>query len=214
MLLKRFSLAILAMTAFLCSGFVSESYLNTAIASNSESNLQTNAKNKIKEMYPKFISLVNEGANEQSMMKFALENLDTIAISKNFCGEKNDKLVGALVNFLLWRLKTATLQTVKEYKLGNDFHVVEKKSTVSVKCVLNGKSDNVDMSVIFSKEGENIGKIREIIVLNIPLIDGAKSVMRKYYERKGIKINALTASQRAEKGCEALDTFVKENARN
>ena len=163
MLLKRFSLAILAMTAFLCSGFVSESYLNKAIASNSESNLQTNAENKIKEMYPEFISLVNEGANEQSMMKFALENLDTIAISKNFCGEKNDKLVESLVNFLLWRLKTATLQTVKEYKLGNDFHVVEKKSTVSVRCVLNGKSDNVDMSVIFSKEGENIGKIREII---------------------------------------------------
>lgn len=203
-----------AMIAFFCSGFVSESYLNKAIANSEKSDLQPTSENKIKKMYPEFISLVNKGTNEKSMMKFALDNLDTAEISKNFCGEKNDKLIESLVNFLLWRLKTATLQTVKEYKLGDDFHVVEKKSTISVKCVLNGKNDNVDMSVIFSKEGNNIGKIREIIVLNIPLIDGAKSVMRKYYEQKGIKINALTASQRAEKGCEALDTFVKENARN
>ena len=212
MSLKKISLAMMAMVAFLCSGFVSESYLNKAIAGTAESDLQSIVEGKIKTMYPEFIDLVSKGANEQSMMKFALTNLDTIAISKSFCGEKNDKLIESLVKFLLWRLKTATLQTVKEYKLGNEFHVIEKKSTVSGKCVLNGKNDNVDMSVIFSKDGKNLGKIREIIVLNIPLIDGAKSVMRKYYEKNGIKINSLTPDQRAEKGCEALDNFVRENA--
>ena len=211
MLLKKFFLAIMTMFAFLCSGFISESYFNKATADSSRTDLETNAENRIKEMYPEFINLVNEGANKNSMMKFALDNLDTTAISKNFCGEKNDKLIESLVNFLLWRLKTATLQTVKEYKLGNDFYITEKKSTISVKCVLNGKNDNVDMVVIFSKNGLNLGKIREIIVLNIPLIDGAKSVMRKYYEKNGIKINALPPKERAQKGCEALDNFVKEN---
>lgn len=212
MSLKKISLAMTAMFAFLCSGFISESYLNKAIANSQKTDLQTTAENKIKEMYPEFINLVEKGANEQSMMKFALNNLDTTAISKNFCGEKNDKLIESLVNFLLWRLKTATLQAVKEYKLGSNFHTVEKNSTLSTKCILNGKNDNVDMSVIFSKDGSNLGKIREIIVLNIPLIDGAKSVMRKYFEKNGIKINALTSNERAKRCREALDNFVKENA--
>lgn len=214
MSLKKFSLGLIAMFAFFCSGFVTESYLNRAIAGAEKSKSQISAETKIKEIYPKFITLIDKGAKEQDMTDFALNNLDTDAISKNFCGEANKKLTESLIKFLLWRLKTEALQSVKEYKLGDNFQVVEKKSTVSVKCLLNGKTDTVDMTILFSKNGSELGKIREIIVLNIPLIDGAKSVMRKYYEKNGIKINSLSPSERANKGCEALNNFIKENAGN
>lgn len=213
---KKLSLAFMAMFAFLCSGFVTSSYLNKALASKAQSEIDEQAKNAVKTMYPAFMNLINEGATKESTAAFFKEYFDTSAIYTSFCGKPNPSFEGPLIDFLLWRLSTATLQKVKQYSLGNNFQVISNKSKIiTVKCVLEAaKDDEVELEVIFSKSEGKLGKVVEVRVLSIPLIGSAKSVMGKYYESKGIKINALPPEERAQKGCAALEDFLKANPIN
>ena len=213
MFMKRFVPAAMAMFAFFCSGFVSESYLNRAIAETSKAETTTAAENKVKSMYPEFMELVKNGVNEAELTKFAKKNFDTEAISKRFCGEKNDKLIKTIIKFLIWRLKTEALQSVKGYILEDEIQSIDKGKSVCAKCKLKGKTDTINMNVIFSKFGKTIGNITELVILEIPLIEGAKVPMKKYFEENGIKINKLKPAERAEKSCFALEEFIQENSK-
>lgn len=202
----------MAMFAFFCSGFVFESYINKAIAASSQSQeARTAAENKVKSMYPEFMELVKNGVNESELTKFAEKEFDTTAISKRFCGEENDKLIKTIIKFLIWRLKTEAIQSVKDYVLEDEMQSLDKGTSVCVKCKLKGKSDTINMNIIFSKSGSAIDGIKEIIILEIPLFEGAKVPMKKYFEGNGIKINKLTPSERAEEICLALDEFIQDN---
>ena len=145
-----------------------------------------------------------------TMTDFAKRNMDTAAISKRFCGADNEKLIKTIIKFLIWRLKTEAIQSVKEYTLDDNMQAVSKSKIVEVKCKLNKKaSDPINMTVAFSMKGKNLGKIREIKVLEIPLIESAKTPMKKYFESKGIKIDAIKdPNERANQCCSGLEYFI------
>ena len=216
MFLRKVFLGLISSLHFIALASFSTSFIGEAIAEESVSNsdLSTAAENKVKAMYPEFIKLVEKGASESEMMTFFTKNFDTDAISKNFCGIVDKKLIESIGRFLIWRLKTEAIQVVKDYELkDNSFRCADKSKTVSLKCVLDKKSETVEMTVVFSKDKGTLGAIREVIVLNIPLMDGAKTVMKKYFENNGLKINSLKAEERAAKCCEALEDFIKTNDR-
>ena len=200
--------SLVAVSVFLCSASVIDTHLNRVLAKSLT--IEEVAKDRIKTIYPEFIGIVNSGADENKMLAFAEKNMDTNAISKRFCGTKNDKLVKSIIKFLIWRLKTEAIQSVKDYALDDNVKAVSKGKIVEVKCKLLKKaSDPVNMTVTFSKNAEELGKIREIKVLEIPLIEGAKTPMKKFFEENGIKIDAITnPAERAEKCCLALEAFI------
>ncbi len=210
-MLKNCKLAFTAGAVFLCLGIVAGSCLNEAVAGAEKSGVEESARDKVKAIYPEFMDIVNAGADEVKMTAFAEKNMDTAAISKRFCGANNDKLIKTIIKFLIWRLKTEAIQSVKDYSLDNNMQAISRGKMVEVKCKLNKKaSDPVNMTVSFSKDGSELGKIREIKVLEIPLIEGAKTPMKKYFEANGIKIDAIkNPDERAEKCCLALDDFIK-----
>ena len=214
-MISKLKLALTVVTTFIFSGFVSETYISNAIAASEKVAIEKQAKDKVTEIYPQFIKIVNDGANEATMMSFAQDNMDTAAISKRFCGANNEQLINSIIKFLIWRLKTEAIQSVKDYKLSPNMQSVAKTKIVEVKCKLNkSASEEVNMTIIFSKNGSTLGKIREIKILEIPLIEGAKTPMKKYFESNGIKIEAIKdASIRAQKCCEALDDFIKSHAK-
>ncbi len=216
MFTKKFGLAVMALLAFFCSGFVSESYVNKAIASSQENSIEKEAESKVKEIYPEFIKIVKNGANESEITAFAERNMDTVAISKRFCGAKNDKLIKTIIKFLIWRLKTEAIQTVTDYSLGDGMKSISKGKKVSVKCMLKKQAtDPVEMIVTFSKNGDKLGKIVELVVVSIPLIEGARTPIKKYFEGKGIKINTIKdPAKRAQLSCDALEDFIKNHARS
>ena len=211
MLMKRFAFVASALFAFFCSGFVSESYLNKAIANAQSSDVQTAAKEKVKITYPEFIQIVKDGAGESEITAFAMKNMDTEAISKSFCGANSDKLVKAIIKFLIWRLKTEATQSVKDYTLDENMQSLYKGKHFEVRCKLIKKgSDPVNMVVILSENGT----IVEIKIFELPIIDGAKTVMKKYFESHGIKINTIkNPADRAEKCCEALEDFISTHSK-
>jgi hypothetical protein len=90
---------------------------------------------------------------------------------------------------------------------------VVKKSGIEVKCVLKGQSDEVQMTVVFSKTAAALGGIREIVLLGIPLVEGAKVPIKTYFEKNGLKMKSMKPKERAAKMCVALDEFIKQNAR-
>ena len=210
-MLRNCRLAFSAGVVFLCSEIVTGSCLNEAVASAERSSVEDSARGKVKAIYPEFLDIVNAGADEVKMTAFAEKNMDTAAISKRFCGANNDKLIKTIIKFLIWRLKTEAIQSVKDYSLDSNMQAISKGKTVEVRCKLNKKaSDPVNMTVLFSKDGANLGKVREIKDLEIPLIEGAKTPMKKYFEANGIKIDAIkNPEERAEKCCLALDDFIK-----
>ena len=210
-MISKIKLAITVITTFIYSGFVSEAYISNAIAASETKSIEKSAKEQISVIYPQFIQIVKDGADESKMMTFAKKNMDTVAISKRFCGTNNEKLIKSIIKFLLWRLKTEAIQSVRGYTLSPDMKSVAKKKIVEVKCKLNNaSSEDVNMTVIFSKNGSTLGKIREIKILEIPLIEGAKTPMKKYFESNGIKIEAIKdAGKRAQKCCEALEDFIR-----
>ena len=189
---------------------MTEICLNATMAESNKAEIEKLAKEKVKGIYPEFINIVKNGANESTMTEFAKRNMDTTAISKRFCGTDNEKLVKTIIKFLIWRLKTEAIQSVKEYSLDDNMQAVSKSKIVEVKCKLNKKtSDPINMTIAFSTNGENLGKIREIKVLEIPLIESAKTPMKKYFESKGIKIDAIKdPNERAEKCCLGLEDFI------
>ncbi len=199
-----------AVLTIMLAGAVTYICFNAAQAESGKAEIEKSAKAKVKEIYPEFINIVKAGANENTMTNFAKRNMDTAAISKRFCGADNEKLVKTIIKFLIWRLKTEAIQSVKEYTLDGNMQAVSKSKIVEVKCKLSKKtSDPINMTVAFSMNGKNLGKIREIKVLEIPLIESAKTPMKKYFESKGIKIDAIKdPNERAEKCCLGLEDFI------
>ena len=206
--MKNLVQRLFSVAVFVCSAFVSEAHLNRALAKSLS--IEEIAKERVKTIYPEFIEIVNSGADESKMIAFAEKSMDTDAISKRFCGAKSDKLIKSIIKFLIWRLKTEAIQSVKDYTLDDTVKAVNKGKIVEVKCrLLKKASDPVNMTVTFSKSANNLGKIREIKVLEIPLIEGAKMPMKKYFQENGIKIDAIkNPDERAEKCCLALDAFI------
>lgn len=218
MFMKRITPVALALFAFFCSGFVTESYINKVLAEATNVTSNSEAEKKVKEMYPKFMEIVNLGAKDSEIMDFAKNNMDKSTISKHFCGAENDRVFEAIVNFLTWRLKGEAIQSVKEYKLGDTMRTTESGNKVKVECKLNGTGDPVNMIVIFSKSGNKLGKICEIMILGLPLVDGAKQPVQKYIDgenqdKKRIDLKKLAISERVNVICKALDEFTKSNAR-
>ncbi|MDR0942171.1 MAG: hypothetical protein LBM19_00950 [Holosporales bacterium] len=176
------------------------------------SDISQQAKDKVREVYPKFLKIVEQGADEKDMTKFFENNFDTAAISKRFCGVMDSRLVNSIVRFLLWRLRTEAIQTVKSYKLSDNITAIEKANSVHVKCSLIGSNDTVEMTAVFTKNQEALGKIKEIVVLSIPLIEGVSAILRSYFENNGIKINQIKEpKERARKCVEAIDDFLTKN---
>ena len=206
---KKFKMRFCSILMML-AGTVTEICINAALAEPNKAGIEQSAKAKVKEIYPEFINIVKAGANESTMTDFAKRNMDTAAISKRFCGADNEKLIKTIIKFLIWRLKTEAIQSVKEYTLDDNMQAVSKSKIVEVKCKLNKKaSDPINMTVAFSMKGKNLGKIREIKVLEIPLIESAKTPMKKYFESKGIKIDAIKdPNERANQCCSGLEYFI------
>ena len=171
---------------------------------------------QILDIYTEFLQIVKSGVDDKKMIEFSTKNMDTDAISKRFCGANNEKLINTIIKFLIWRLKTEAIQSVSDYSLDKNMKTITKAKTTEVKCQLIKKgTDPVNMTITFTKDNGKLGKIREIKLLEIPLIEGAKVPMKKYFETKGIKIEQIkTPSERAEKCCEALDDFMKQNKRD
>ena len=207
----KFKMRIGSVLGIMLAGALTETCFNVALAEFNKAEIEKSAKEKVKEIYPEFIDIVKAGANENTMTDFAKRNMDTTAISKRFCGADNEKLVKTIIKFLIWRLKTEAIQSVKEYSLDDNMQAVSKSKIVEVKCKLNKKaSDPINMTVAFSINGKNLGKIREIKVLEIPLIEGAKTPMKKYFESNGIKIDAIKdPNERAKQCCLGLEDFIK-----
>lgn len=214
-MMKKLKNVAISITAILCAGIITEASFNTVQAETGNVETEKAAKDKVKSIYPEFIDIVKAGANENTMTDFAKRNMDTQAISQRFCGTNNNKLVKTIIRFLIWRLKTEAIQTVKDYSLDENMQAVVKSKIVEVKCKLNKKaSDPINMTVAFSIDGKTLGKIREIKVLEIPLIEGAKTPMKKYFEAKGIKIDAIkNPDERADKCCLALEDFIKNHSK-
>ena len=112
---------------------------------------------------------------------------------------------------MIWRLKTEAIQSVKDYTLDENMQSLYKGKHFEVRCKLIKKgSDPVNMVVILSENGT----IVEIKIFELPIIDGAKTVMKKYFEGQGVKINAIkNADDRAEKCCEALKDFISTHSK-
>lgn len=212
-MIKNFRVATVTLFSLVFAGIAGE--LNIAKSAVPSAEVEKSAVNKVKEIYPEFIDIVKAGANEITMTNFAEKNMDTTAISKRFCGAGNEKLVRTIIKFLIWRLKTEAIQSVKDYSLSDNIKAISKSKMVEVKCKLNKKAtDPINMTVAFSINGKNLGKIREIKVLEIPLIESAKTPIKKYFESNGIKIDAIkNPEERAEKCCLALEDFIKNHSK-
>ena len=210
--MRRFFHGVVACCALGCAALFSQVFCVNCVASE-VSALRETAEKRVKDIYPKFISLVQAGVQEDDMLQFAGEHMDAVSISKRFCGAENDALFKSIVKFLTWRLKTEAIQSVRSYQLHDNMQSVVKKTGVEVKCVLKGQSDEVQMTVVFSKKATSLGGIREIILLGIPLIEGAKVPIKAYFEKNGLKMKSMKPKERAEKMCTALDEFIKQNAR-
>lgn len=211
----KFGFAFIAFFAYVCSGFVSESYLNRAMADTQKGGLKETAEKKVREIYPKFVSIVKNGADEGEITEFANKELDTVAISKRFCGAKNEKLIQSIIDFLIWRLKTEAIQSVKEYELAESLTAVEKNNRVDVRCNLNKKGEEpANMTITFTKVDGSLKGIVEMTVLTIPLIEGIKTIVNKFCEKNGIKMNSLKSPEkRAEVCISAIKSFIKSNPR-
>lgn len=213
-MIKNFRSAPAILFSLVFAGIAIE--LNMAESAEPRAEVEKSAMNKVREIYPEFIDIVKAGANEKTMTNFAEKNMDTTAISKRFCGADNAKLVKTIIKFLIWRLKTEAIQSVKDYSLDDNMKAISKSKIVEVKCKLNKKAtDPINMTVAFAINGKNLGKIREIKVLEIPLIESAKTPMKKYFESNGIKIDAIkNPNARAEKCCLALEDFIKNHTKS
>lgn len=185
---------------------------NIAEAAQAQDNIAT-VKQKVKYQYGEFTTIVEKRPSKPAISKFFGKHFDTPSISKRFCGTKNDDLIDGLVGFLLWRLETEAIQAVKQYKLSDNMSVVNKGKTIIVNCRLTKPgADPVEMKVIFSKNPDgSVGKVMELVVVGIELINGAGVIMKKYFEEKNINIKKETPTKRAEYCVEALNKFIEEH---
>ncbi|MDR1390761.1 MAG: hypothetical protein LBI95_00070 [Holosporales bacterium] len=211
MLLRKFISILSIAFVFLLEGVFETCSGKTATSTN-KTEVVTAAENKLKEILPKFIELVSSSANKTQMSDFFKKNLDAAAISKRFCGENNSDLMDAINKLLVWRVNTKVITDailpLKSYKLLNEMQSTDKGSTISVKCKLKKGEDLVGATVIFTKSGDSILGIKEIIFTEIPLIETFGVPMKRYFEKNKIKINALTPSDRAKKCILALEAFM------
>ena len=221
---KRILPTALAITAIFGSSLIMESLTNIAVSEEVKSPAAKEAEKRVPSAFNEFKRIINGGAEKNDLVKFFHEQFDVDAIVGRFCGKKDSesekafkKFEKSLEDLLVWRLKTEALQTVKKCKIdGNNVRATDKGTTyisASLNLTRGEDTDPIDMEVIFSKKGGKLGKIIDLVILKIQLIESACNIINSYFEEHGIKTRSLTAKERAEKSAEALDDFVKRNAR-
>jgi hypothetical protein len=186
-----------------CSGVIAEE----------DAKLKSKAKADVGSVYAEFRNIIDEKADDQRMESFFRNHFDTAVISKRFCGKDDANLVSAVAKYLIWRLKSEALQQVPGYNLMENKAVVLKDSSVSVQCKLEHseqKSNVVELTIVYVRNGTDLGKVKEIIIIGLPLIEGLSAIMKKYFEENKISINSIkNADERAAKCVLAINDHLK-----
>ena len=215
---KKTSRFVLPIVLSLGSIFVSNCIVGDAYASRQQQEKKTtlseSSMERTKELWGRFKTLVKKGSNESEMEEFFKEVFNDAAISKRFCGKESAKVTKAVVKFLLWRLKSQAIQSVNGYDLQEEMSATEKPKTLYLKTMLNKKNENpIELTVVYSKKGKELGKAVEVIVVGIPLIEGFYSVIKKYLEKQGKSLSSFkTVEEREDVVVKAADDFIASNS--
>jgi len=224
MFFKKATLVLISFATFLgASSYLNNAFANektqpSKVGNSSEKNhstIEKQAIDRVTLLYPEFINLVKNGANNDEMTEFFKKTFDIKQISIKLCGTESEKVIETVVKFLLWRLKTESIQSVKNYELDKEMSVNPGKTGISLYCKLNSKTSKpVEMKVIFSAKGNVLGKATELEVLGIPLIKGIKAPIGQFFEKNGLKINDMREEERPERIKEAIDDFIANNSKD
>jgi hypothetical protein len=202
------ALSAIAFAAASCSNqaFAADTkIMQNNLKTGTEKTLETEAKTQVKHIYTK---LSEANKDIKTIIK---DYLDVAEISKRFCGEENRDFKDALTEYLMKRFESEAIQKIEGHPLKDEMSVIKKEKTIVVKCKLKAEDgDDIDMTVIFTTKGEILGKIKEVIILNLPIIDGIRTILKTYFDKSKIKINEIKdPSKRAEKCVEALKDTIK-----
>ncbi|MDR2666777.1 MAG: hypothetical protein LBB34_01500 [Holosporales bacterium] len=171
------------------------------------------AKSKVKEMYARLQKLASMSADVESMESFLNDHFDVQAIAKRFGVERNTEFEKSLAKFFSWRFKNEAMKAVASTVLGENFLVTEKKRSVVVKGSLGSGETAIEFIVIFviTEQKEALGKVKEIIVVGIPLIEGLTSITSKYCKENKINFKKLAPAERCNVIKNAIDNFLANN---
>lgn len=210
MFLRGVKSAMVAVFAFFCSAFVTESFLNSSIASAASHDVESAEVSMVKTMWPELLTIVESGANAAKLTDFIKKYMDLDAIAKSFCNGTSTKFNEAFIDFLICRFKGEALTQVKGYSLDERMNVVNKGNRVEVhlRLVKDGV-DPVNGVAIFKN-----GKLVELMVLNIPVVESARTVTKKYCETEKIQFRAIKDVQkRVDVYRDALSAFCNQNSK-
>jgi hypothetical protein len=208
-LLKNFVNATL-ICFFFCS-FLAEVFVSNAVAGESEeSKVVLEAKRKVKSMYSELQMLAKTGASGENVAEFLTKHFDVAVIAKRFGIEWNLDFQKSLAKFLHWRFKNDAVKTVTTAILGENFAVTEKKSSVIVRGNLSSEETTVNFTAIFVLD-QTLGKLKELIIVGIPLIEGITSIIGKYCEKHGLNPQKMTSAERDKVFRKAINCFLAGN---
>jgi hypothetical protein len=213
--LKNFVTTVFVGVSF-CSLLFTCIFANNIVAKSNDATsdkgtIAMDAKNRVNGMYLELQKLAGKGANVKGVESFLKSYFDCYVIAKRFGIEDSLEFQQSLAKFLYWRFKNEAMKTIVSATLGENFAVTEKKESVVVKGSLSSGETAVDVTVIFVKLKNALGKVKEVVVVGIPLIEGITPVISKYCEKQKIRIKELTPDERGKVFKEAIDGFVAAN---
>lgn len=201
---KRLSSFALSLIAFFCSAFVTQSYLNRAIAAQvqkQESEISKQAKDVVLAAYPKLIDIVENGALDKSLESFSDEYVDLTAIANTICKD-GEKIVPSLKKYFIARFRSEAIQKITGYNINKNMQVIDDESFVKVRAMLISKTDKTDkvqMIVTMPKANGSVKQFSELEIMSIPLSQGAKVVVQKYCSDNNVPQNADNAKTALDK---------------
>jgi hypothetical protein len=150
------------------------------------------------------------GGSDPGVVKtFCVEYADVDEIAQILCGGVSDELRDQIYLYLCRLLNTEAVRAAQGYALDEAMRVAAGANrTIRVTGRLTrADRDSIQVVIVFNARL----RIVELEVAGVPLIGGVRTILRRYFEAKGINIMTLDPKKRVTESVAAIVDFLQQN---